>query len=146
MGNIVLKRATLKDAKEVLALESSANSRTYSARISEKALNHFIKNEFVFLIRKGSKVVGLISYEVKRGKTMHLNGLVIKPELRGQGFARQALSSLLKKKLGYSRIELVVHPHNTPALTLYLSLGFMIESWQDNYFGDGEPRLLLVKK
>jgi hypothetical protein len=29
---------------------------------------------------------------------------------------------------------------------LYLSMGFIIESWLDNYFGDGEPRLMLVKK
>lgn len=52
----------------------------------------------------------------------------------------------LKKMTKYPRIELVVHPHNNPAISLYLSLGFKIESWRDNYFGDGEPRLVLVKK
>lgn len=56
------------------------------------------------------------------------------------------MSILLKKMSEYPRIELVAHPHNSPAILLYLSLGFIIESWENNYFDDGEPRLIMVKK
>lgn len=41
-------------------------------------------------------------------------------------------------------MELAVHPDNQIALRLYASLGFEIKSRQENYFGDGEPRLLLT--
>jgi len=41
------------------------------------------------------------------------------------------------------RIELVTHPDN-PALKLYESLGFTVESRKENYWGDGEPRLVLA--
>jgi ribosomal protein S18 acetylase RimI-like enzyme len=77
---------------------------------------------------------------------VNINGLVISPKFQGRGFARQAIQLILKKVKKYPRIELMVHPHNVPALSLYLSLGFMIESWHNNHFGDGEPRLVLVKK
>jgi ribosomal protein S18 acetylase RimI-like enzyme len=40
----------------------------------------------------------------------------------------------------------VAHPENEIALGLYMSLGFEIESRQENFFGDGEPRLVLARK
>lgn len=146
MAEIILKKATLKDWQEIAALERVASSKTYSARFEEDEAKDFIKDEFVFLIKKGDDIVGLVAYEeIKRGG-VHINGLVITPQFRRKGFAREAMTLALKKMTKYSRIELVVHPHNNPAISLYLSLGFIIESWQDNYFGDGEPRLMLAKK
>ena len=84
--------------------------------------------------------------EGKRGKTAHCNGLVVLPQFRRQGFGLRAMRLVLKKMQAYPRVELVVHPHNSPAVSLYLSLGFIIESWVKNYFGDGQPRLVMVKK
>jgi ribosomal protein S18 acetylase RimI-like enzyme len=42
--------------------------------------------------------------------------------------------------------ELVTHPENTSAIITYLKSGFKIKAWKDNYFGDGQPRILLVKE
>lgn len=42
------------------------------------------------------------------------------------------------------RIDLVTRPQNSRAFMLYLLLGFAAESWKDNYFGDGEPRLVHI--
>jgi ribosomal protein S18 acetylase RimI-like enzyme len=144
--NILLKRATAKDIKSILALEKVADAKTYSARTNEEEVRDCLKNEFPFLIKKRETVVGIVVYKIKRKKTVGINGLVIDPKFRGRGFARQAILLILKKVRKYPRIELVVHPHNVSALSLYLSLGFIIESWQDNHFGDGEPRLVMVKK
>lgn len=55
------------------------------------------------------------------------------------------MNILLDKLSKYSAIKLTVHPHNNKAIGLYLAMGFLIESWSDNHFGDGEPRLLLIK-
>lgn len=145
MNNILLKRATLKNIKEVTALEKLASSRTYSGRTTEDEVKNFIKNQFVFLIMYQEKVVGLVAYKITK-KTVHFNGLVINPKFRRLGFAKQTLLLVLRKVSQYPRIELVVHPHNNPALALYLSLNFIIDSWKNNYFGDGEPRLMLIKK
>lgn len=98
------------------------------------------------MIKKDNISIGLISYEELSADKAHIDGLVINEDHRGNGFSKKAMLILLEKLSTYSRIELVTHPHNNKAICLYLSLGFFIESWLDNYFGDGEPRLMLVKK
>lgn len=146
MTSILLQKATLKDLKEIADLEKRAASKTYSAIISESELRAYIKNESVFLIKRNNVVIGSVAYKMVKRNIAHLGGLIISHKFRGRGIARQAMSIILKKVSRYPRIELSVHPHNNPAIGLYLSLGFVIESWKDNYFGDGEPRLMLVKK
>lgn len=51
---------------------------------------------------------------------------------------------ILEKCKGADRVDLVTHPENRSALELYSSLGFKVEARQENYFGDGEPRLVLT--
>lgn len=143
---VTLQRATLADVKEITKIEKSAQSKTYAARVKEKDIINFIKKDFVFIVKNKDITVGLVSFELTRGGASHCNGLVLYPKFRGKGFARQAMGLLLKKMVKYKRAELVVHPHNSPAISLYLSLGFIIEDWCKNYFGDGEPRLMMVYK
>ena len=68
------------------------------------------------------------------------------PEFQGQGVAREVLTRLLKELKDVKRVDLVTHPDNQKALQLYQSLGFIVESRKENYFGDGEPRLILANK
>ncbi|MFA5184491.1 MAG: GNAT family N-acetyltransferase [Patescibacteria group bacterium] len=146
MEKISLQKATLHDLDKVAALEKEADSKTYSALTVRSELQDFIKNESVYLIKRQDLVVGLVAYKVLKGNIAHFDGLIVRPKLRRQNIATQAMARLLKGMAKYARIELGVHPHNNPALCLYLKLGFIIQSWRDNYFGDGEPRLILVKK
>jgi ribosomal protein S18 acetylase RimI-like enzyme len=144
MENITLKRATLEDFNEVFNIERSANSSTYFARTTEKEAKEYLTNDVVYLIKRGNIVVGIVSFENKTAEHAHISGLVVKPEFHGQGIGRQAMASVLAELKDRKRIDLTVHPHNNPAVGLYLSLGFIIESWKDNHFGDGEPRLVMV--
>ncbi len=143
---ITLKRAILSDWPEIAKIEKSSNSNTYSARVLEKEIKDYIKKDFVFLIKNKTVTAGLASFKLLKKKTAHCNGLVIYPKFRRKGFGVKAMSLLLKRMNKYPRVELVVHPHNTSAISLYFSLGFIIEGWRDNYFGDGEPRLMMIKK
>jgi len=77
MNNISLKKATLKNLKEIADLEKSASSKTYSARVNENEIKNFIKNDVVFLIKKQDNYIGLVSYEIVKRKTAHINGLVV---------------------------------------------------------------------
>jgi ribosomal protein S18 acetylase RimI-like enzyme len=74
-----------------------------------------------------------------------LSGLAIDPRFQNQGIACQALAFVSNDLKGIKRIDLVVHPRNNAAVRLYLSFGFIIESWKDNHFGDGEPRIVMAK-
>ena len=144
MNKIILKKAIMSDFEEVAALERGANSKTYYGLTDEKELKDFIKNEQVFLIKEKNIVLGLVAYRITKKNIPHINGLIIKPNFRGRGIAKEAMIIILKKIAKYPQIELEVHPRNTSAVRLYLALGFVIEAWKDNCFGDGEPRLKLA--
>lgn len=146
MQNITLRRATHGDLKTLLALEKSVScSTTYSGIADEKEMEEEIRDNVVYLIEKDGVAVGSIEYQRKTPDHAYVSGVVVNPDFQGQGIAREAMERILKELEGTKQIDLVTHPRNTPALMLYLSLGFTIESWKDNYYGDGEPRILLAK-
>lgn len=143
---IFLKRATLEDLETVFEFEKNTASKTYFGLKKKDEIKNYIKKCEVFLIKKGKSIVGLISYENKRSKEVGFNGLIVKPKYRCQGIGVRAMKMILGSLKDKKRIYLRVHPHNSSAIQVYLSLGFIIESWKNNYFGDGEPRLTMVYK
>jgi ribosomal protein S18 acetylase RimI-like enzyme len=143
--NIQLKRAALDDVATYQALEKSvAGLKTYSALLEEQEIIDEITNKIVYLIKDGDETLGSISYEMKSEEHAYIDGLLIDPKFQGKGVARKAMEVILEELKKIKRIDLVTHPRNTPAIRLYLSLGFVIESWKDNYFGDGEPRISMA--
>lgn len=83
-------------------------------------------------------------YEIKGPEHAYLSGLVIDPSFQGRGIGREVLSMILDKLKDFKRIDLVTHPDNVRALKLYQSLGFVVEARKENYYDDGEPRLVLA--
>ena len=71
--------------------------------------------------------------------------MVINPRFQGQGIAREAMMIILEKFKDVKRIDLLTHPDNIKAINLYQSLGFMAESRKENYYGDGEPRIVIAR-
>lgn len=143
---INLRKATVDDLKTLVLIEKSLlNLKTYSALVTEDEWKKELSKSVVYLIKKDGAVVGNISYELKENNHAYLSGFAIMPEFQGQGIGREVLRKILEELKDMDRIDLVTHPHNTSAIMLYLSLGFIIEAWKDNYFGDGEPRIVLVK-
>ena len=72
--------------------------------------------------------------------------LAVAPAARGQGLGRQLLQAAVTALEGQGcvRIKLTVLPDN-PALHLYQSLGFIEAGREADYFGPGEPRLVMVR-
>ncbi|OYD26294.1 GNAT family N-acetyltransferase [Oceanimonas baumannii] len=72
--------------------------------------------------------------------------LAVAPAARGQGLGRKLLQAAVNEleRQGCRHIKLTVLPDN-PALHLYRSLGFTEVSREEDYFGPGEPRLVMVK-
>jgi ribosomal protein S18 acetylase RimI-like enzyme len=140
-----LIRATIEDMQVLLEMEKTTMGlKTYSGFYSEDEIKDWINNEIVFVIKDQDVVVGSISYEKKSIEHAYISGLVIKPEFRRRGLARRAMSLLLEELKKFKKLSLVVHPENH-AVSLYESFGFKKESREENYFGDGEPRLIMVK-
>ena len=99
----------------------------------------------VYFIKINNETVGSISYEWKNQNHAYIAGLTIIPEFQGRGLAREAMVKILAEIGEIQRIDLVTHPENAKAIKLYQSLGFKIESQKENYYGDGEPRVIMAK-
>lgn len=139
----ILERASEADIKSLLEIdESVAGSPTYSINDAEDWKSE-IEHCVVCLIKSGEDVVGLISYEEKGPEHIYISSLAINPKFQGKGLAKDALKQIIDQHPEAKRFDLTVHPDG-PALPLYLSLGFREESREEDYYGDGEPRLILA--
>lgn len=141
--SIQFRKATIDDIQTLLKLENSiAGTHTYSAMLTESEWLEAMDTEQVFLIEQDGVVIGNLSYEIKNDDHVYISGLLIHPDHQGKGYGRQTLVKVLTQFPNVSKIDLVTHPDN-PARLLYESLGFVVTERKENYFGDGEPRLVL---
>ncbi len=144
-GDILLRRALVSDISALLELEKSVSgTKVYSPMLERGEWEEELRDSIVCLILKCGTVVGNLSYKRKGDDHVYISGLVVSPSFQGRGIARKVLVDLLKNLGNIQRIDLVTHPDNQKALQLYQSIGFVIESRKENFYGDGEPRLILV--
>ncbi len=143
---LTFRKAIPKDVDAYLELEKTTiGQKTYSAiKDKEEALREFSENE-VYLIYKDGKLVGSREFKMKSPGHEYSSGVVMRPDFQGQGIGREAALFRLEKLKDVKRVDLVTHPENFKIINLYQSLGFKIEKRIENYFGDGAPRVMMVK-
>lgn len=71
--------------------------------------------------------------------------LAVVPDHRSQGIGRALMDALLDqfRKRGMKTILLTVSPTNTNGMSLYRKIGFVDMGIQNDYYGDGDERLLM---
>jgi ribosomal protein S18 acetylase RimI-like enzyme len=146
MDQLQFLHATSKHAETFIALqERSIDVKLYgSVGGLEEALREITEN-ILYLLRFHDELVGSAAYRVRPGGSVYISNVVVDRKHRRRGFARAALSYILEMNKHAPRFDLVTHPENEHALRLYLSLGFEVESRRENFFRDGEPRLVLAR-
>jgi ribosomal protein S18 acetylase RimI-like enzyme len=144
--SITFERATVEDASALLDLEQRvAVPKIYEPRVKiEDAIAEIQSNTF-FFIRYRDRIIGSASFRMQDDGSAYIGNMAVDPIYQRHGVARAAMDFLVKQLGDTVRIELVTHPGNCRALRLYGSLGFKVEAEIDNYFGDGEPRVKLVR-
>ncbi len=145
---IRFQKATVKDIPKLISIEQKvAGLKIYSAMTKEKEWEEEIgkDNATVYLVMKDNVAVGDISYE-KRNDGAYISGLVVGPQFQGMGIGREIMRRIMEELKDVKKIELVTHPENGVAIKLYTSFGFAVKERKENYFGDGEPRIVLVKE
>lgn len=139
------QKASEADIQKLIELESSIPpTNTYSSMVTESEWKKELAEGTVELIKINDVVVGSIAYTERNPGEVYISGILVQPEHQGKGIATNTIKSVLAKHPDAARIYLAVHPDN-PALKLYESLGFRFEERKENYFGDGEPRLILAR-
>ena len=141
-----MQLASPADIETLIDIEKSVpESDTYSSMLDEKEWEKELAEYTVYLIKRGALAVGSIAYAEKEPSHVYISGIIVRPEYQGKGIATHAMKEVMAKYPNATRIDLVTHPDN-PALGLYQSLGFEVEGEpMENYFGDGQPRLRLVR-
>ncbi|MFZ2555235.1 MAG: GNAT family N-acetyltransferase [Minisyncoccia bacterium] len=142
---ISLRFATSADIPVLTRLEQSvAGTHIYSPMLEAQEWEEELARAKVFLIENNSGVVGNVSYEKMADGSVYISGLVIEPRFQGQGIARKTLENILKRLRGVKKVWLVTHPENVSAISLYQSLGFVVQERIENYYDDGEPRIKMI--
>lgn len=80
---------------------------------------------FAWLIYEDGSLVGQVQLEPYLEQIASF-GLVVKPELRGQGYGKRILRALLERDemAPYARLEVTIEPDNTASLRCFESAGF----------------------
>jgi ribosomal protein S18 acetylase RimI-like enzyme len=149
MKGIYLQEAKVEDIPKIIEIESKlVNLKTFSALVTEKEWKEeFNKsNAKIYLVTKDGVVVGDTSYEKKNDGLIYLSGLAIDPNFQKQGIGKEVMRLIMEELKNEKKVVLVVHPENSAAIKIYLSFGFVIKNWKDNYYGDGQPRIELVRE
>ena len=131
----------------MLKIEKSvAGTKIYSSTLNKGEWKEELQKSEVYLIEKNNVVAGSILYEKNNNGNIYIGGLVVSPFFKGQkGSRHEAMTLVLEKFKDVKRIDLVTHPDNIRAINLYQSLGFIAESRKENYYGDGEPRIIMAR-
>lgn len=146
MSNLIFEQATESQATLLVAFEQTiAVPKLYSTPLDlPGAIREISKNDYYF-IKRDEKIVGTAAYTKREDGSCYISNMAVGPEYRGQGIARAAMEFLLEQCGDSWRIDLVTHPENFRSVPLYESFGFVTESRIENFYGDGEPRIIMAK-
>lgn len=129
--------AVLQLIKALAAFEKEANAVEVS--IADLERDGFSQNPLfeVFVAEIGKDIVGIAlfyyRYSTWKGKTIHLEDLIVQEDKRGLGIGKALYAEVLRyaHQLGLKRVEWNVLDWNTPAVNFYKNSGARIlEDWQ----------------
>jgi len=146
MNTIKLQRTTENDWQLVSDIKEAAVSDIFHANLGEVAIKKYLRDFESYFITHENKMVGIIGYRPEPEiNGYYIGELIVSQEYKGKGFGKAAMQIALEL-IGNHPVKLTTHPENSPAICLYLKLGFKIKAWKDNYYNDGEPRIVMIKE
>ncbi len=105
----------------------------------------YTKDSDTYVAYEDNIPIGYYVLKTLSKKEKELKSIAIIKNYQGKGIGKLLLAQVLEKCKNCS-ILLVTHPKNTAALLLYLKNGFNIVGWINDWSGDGEPRLKLMRE
>ena len=141
---MILRKGTLADMNGVLALIQELATFEKEPEAVVITVDDLIRDGFgknplfhVFVAEVAQEIVGIALYYYRystwKGKTIHLEDLVVKESMRGTGVGFALYSKIIEqgKIDGVRRIEWAVLDWNTPAITFYKNSGAtVLEDWR----------------
>lgn len=142
----LFRRADAADVALIAAFEIEvADGKLYGRPLERDAVLSEIAANQYHLLLLGDRLVATGALRLQDDGSAYLSNIAVLPSLRRQGLGRAMMNHLLGSCGGASSLTLAVHPDNEPAIALYRSLMFSPTIVRDNFFGDGEPRLMMTR-
>jgi GNAT superfamily N-acetyltransferase len=141
---MIIRKAQIHDMKAVLGLINELavfekEPEAVEVTIANLERDGFQENPLfhVFLAEVANEIVGMALYYYRystwKGKTIHLEDLIVKEKMRGSGCGSALYSEIMKqgKKDGVRRIEWAVLDWNEPAINFYKKSGAtVLDDWR----------------
>jgi len=148
--NTTIRKAEKEDMPAVLKLikelaEYEKEPEAVEVNLEDLEHNGFGKNPLFtcFLAEIEDRIVGMalvyFRYSTWKGKTVHLEDLIVKKEHRGKGFGMKLYKEVMKfaKEKKVKRVEWVVLDWNTSAVDFYKNTGATVFSkWNTVQFDE----------
>ena len=133
---MTVHRATIEDAKEIMAIEMECFSVPWSLDSIETELLNEDKKLY-YVVEDANGVVGYAGAWLVYDEGQITN-IAIRPSARRQGFGAKLTSALIEEcfKRGMHEIFLEVRISNLSALSLYRQLGFTVKGMRKNYYSE----------
>ena len=141
MNNILIRKAEINDMVSVLGLirelaEFEREPKSVSINVDDLINDGFCDNpKFRCLVaEKNKKVVGMAlfygRYSTWKGKTLHLEDLIVKQKFRGQGIGKELYKKFIEiaQEEGVRRAEWVALDWNINAIKFYKNSGAKVLS------------------
>lgn len=145
VSNYLIRRMTVRDLDEVMAIET----QVFSLPWSKQSYMGELKNQFAtyLVCDKEAEVAGYVGIWVVFEEA-HITNVAVAPKWQGQGLGRVLMEEAEKvaRSKNALRILLEVRPSNHAALSLYKSLGYMETGRRKEYYSDnGEDAIVMTK-
>lgn len=142
--NFSIRKAKIEDAKAILALINelaSFEKESEAVVVTVEDIKHdgFGENSLfqTLVAEKENEIVGMALYYYRystwKGKTIHLEDLIVKDSMRGQNIGGALYTAVLKQAYDEKirRVEWAVLDWNTPARDFYINSGAQImKGWE----------------
>ena len=143
----IIRAATVEDLKAVKAIDEALfGEDTYPLFVLRQLLD--ITSSFFKVALLENKVVGYaIGHYHSEAKQAWFLSLGVLQEYGGQGIGEKLTKALLEgvEAKGGRESYLTVHPENKRGISIYKKLGFVEQKYVPDYYGDGVPRLIMVR-
>jgi ribosomal-protein-alanine N-acetyltransferase len=145
MNDIVIRKMTEKDLKEITALEREIFPDPWSYEAFKSDINNAMAYPLAVIF--GGVVAGYSCLYIVAGE-MQIGNFAVSPDYRGRGIAKMLMNKLIEiaRERNCDSIYLEVRESNQPARRLYDGFGFNVIGRRVGYYRNPFENAILMAK